>query len=641
MPHALHRLRRTLRPVLRSPGYALTLVLTTAMGVGLTAAVLATVRAGTAYVPQSAAPAFDRALPGMTGSGWSAGVRGMAEIQHGGVVTVLWVVFGAAVLVLAGTCVNAAALVLSRVSARRHELTMRAVLGAPPARVAARAAAEAGGLAALGAALGLVLGFGGLLAMRATFPGEGAWLAGALDARTVLTAAGIPVAVALLFAGLPALAATRGNLHGQLTVGSRATPGRHEGWVRRVVTIAQLAASMALLASAGALLRSAAPEGAGATPGFDPRDTLTLTLRVPAPLAADVDARAAYLGAALAGLREVPGVRDASLAAPGAWLGLGPQDNVTSRCPVCYEAGVRTSYLTSEVRHNGLPTPVLTGGARYFSVSPGYFRALGAEVVHGREFTVRDDRRGARVALINIALARKLFPNANPVGHSLLPHGFATPAYTVVGVVADPAPGGLAETPDPMPAAYFSALQHPPRTVDVALRAAGDPLALVPAVEGALAKTAPGASLAGVGTMEEVLARHRAPAVWFARVLAALAGFAALLTAAGVYGVVAFGVARRRREIGVRMALGARRGQVVRHVVGQGLRMARTGAFLGTVLGLALGRGMQSAFQDVQPFDPAAYLAVAALLAATALLASFGPARRAARVDPMVSLQAE
>ena len=641
------QLGRTLRTLGRSRGYTAAAVLVTALGAGLALAVLATVRAGTTWTPAPEAPAFDRAVPGVPGAGWTEELRTVPEVAHAGVEEALGLVFGVAVLVLAGTCVTVAALVLSRMTARRHELSVRAALGAAPARVAAGTAAETLLVALAGAALGAAAGVAGLGILRAAWPGEAApWLATAPDARSLLLAAGLPVLAAVLSSAVPAFAAARGDLHRHLTTGSRATAGRYDGWLRRVITVAQVAVSMALLTGALALVRSAAPPAArAANPGFDPRDTLTLRMEVPARLAADAEGRAAYLGAALAELRALPGVRGASLSTPGAWLGIGPEDRVTTRCRGCYEAGRSLEptpvHAVAWGRNTGINLPSLVGTARHFSVSPGYFRALGLPLLGGRELGAGDGPDAPPAVVINAAMARRLFPNAEPVGQRLLPNGMFTTAYLVVGVVGDARPGGVADTVEPVPAVYFSALQHPPRAVAVAVRAAGNPLAMAPAVGRALRRSAPGARLGEMETMEAVLARHRAPAAWFAGVLGALAAFAAFLCAAGVYAVVAFHVSRRRREIGIRMAVGAREGQVVRHVVGQGARVTRMGVGIGALAALALGRGLEEGFRGVHPYDPATYLAVALLLAAAALLASLGPARRAARVDPTIALQAE
>jgi cell division protein FtsX len=213
--------------------------------------------------------------------------------------------------------------------------------------------------------------------------------------------------------------------------------------------------------------------------------------------------------------------------------------------------------------------------------------------------------------------------------------------YTVVGVVGDVQPAGLGSPSIAVPTLYLPAARHPPAVAAVAVRTAGDPLARAPAIEAALRAGAPGARVADVMTMEERLARYRAPIGWFAAVLGAVAAFAVVLCSGGVYAVVAFGVARRRREIGVRMALGARPGQVVRHEVGGGMRLARAGALLGFLAAVGLARGLQEVFRGVDPRDGTVYAAAALLLAAVSLVASWIPARAAARVDPAISLRTE
>jgi predicted lysophospholipase L1 biosynthesis ABC-type transport system permease subunit len=243
--------------------------------------------------------------------------------------------------------------------------------------------------------------------------------------------------------------------------------------------------------------------------------------------------------------------------------------------------------------------------------------------------------------VVNQAFANRLFPGGEPLGKriALLPHG---PRYTVVGVVGDLSPRGTGTPMAPEPALYLPARRHPPRTAGLAVRATGgDPRALAPAVEAAVRAAMPGARLSEVMTMEERLAAYDAPLRWFAAVLAAVAAAALLLSSAGVYAVVAYGVARRTREIGVRMALGALARQVVRHVVGGGLRLARTGTILGALMGFGVAQTLSMRFRGIPLFDAPTWVLVPMALAAVTLVASWIPARRAARVDPMVALRSD
>ncbi|HYH79621.1 MAG TPA: FtsX-like permease family protein, partial [Longimicrobium sp.] len=281
----------------------------------------------------------------------------------------------------------------------------------------------------------------------------------------------------------------------------------------------------------------------------------------------------------------------------------------------------------------------LVGPTRNMTVSPGWFGTLGVRVLKGREMTEAD--RGRRVAVINRAFAGRLYPRGEPVGKPLSPTGFFGTTYTVVGVVDDVAPSGPGTPQARAPAMYLSTDQHPPTTAAVAVRTTGDPMRLAPAVTAALRSAIPGARVGEAMAMQARLARYRAPLGWFAAVLGAVAASALLLCVAAVYGVVAYGVARRTREIGVRMALGAREGQVVRHVLGGGVRLARGGAIFGAMLAVGTGQTVAHFFRGIPVLEPVTYAVVAAVLGGAAIAASWFPARRAARLDPLEALRAE
>ncbi|HEX8904070.1 MAG TPA: FtsX-like permease family protein, partial [Longimicrobiaceae bacterium] len=449
--------------------------------------------------------------------------------------------------------------------------------------------------------------------------------AAAPDAAALAIACGVPALATLLCTALPARHAGRGNLHANLTVGSRSTPGRYDAWVRRVLAVAQFTGSMGLLVGAGLLVRGSAPHAGAAGPGFDPRDTLTLRLQAPPSLQSDPAARARAFSAALGSVQALPGVRAAAFATPEAWLGLGPWDEVTTYCDRCFMSGAFT--------------PIIHGSTRHLAVSPGWAATLGIAVVRGRELGPQD--AGRRVVVINQAMGALLYPAGQPVGQelSLQRRG---PHYTVVGIVGDVAPTGPGTPNERVPALYLPADLHPPTTVGMAVRAAdGNPRALEPAVRAALRQALPGAAIGEVMTMEERLARYAAPLRWFAAVLAAVAAAALLLCSGGVYSVVAYGVARRTREIGVRMALGARVWQVVRHVVAGGMRMARTGTMLGGLMAIGVAQTLALQFRGVAMGDAAVWLLVPVILATVTVVASWIPARRAARADPMEALREE
>ena len=615
--HALRSLRR-------APGHAVGTALTLACGCGAALPLIAAARAGLAWHPPFEQPPFGRIEGGGAG-GWTGVLRNPVELRLDGERAMLYVLLAAGLLVLAATCVNAGALVLTRASARRHERALRAALGAGPERLLAQGVVEGAALALAGCLLGLALGVGALRVLQSTWPAARALLSGAPDAVSVALALGFPAAVVLLFTLAPARSAGRGDLHAHLAVGERATPGPYDAWVRRVLAVAQFTASMGLLIGAGVLVRGSVPDARTASPGFDTHDTLTLRLETPAALQRRPAARAAALGAAVAAVRALPGVRAAALGSPDAWLNLGPLDDVTSFCRECWLGMIAT--------------PVLHGATRTLVVSPGWFATLGAPLLRGREIEPRD--AGTRVAVINQAFAARLFPGGEPLGKrvALLPHG---PRYTVVGIVGDISPRGTGTPLAPAPSMYLPAERHPPSAAGLAVRAAdGDPRALAPAVEAAVRAAMPGARMSEVMTMEERLALYDAPLRWFAAVLAAVAAAALLLSSGGVYAVVAYGVARRTREIGVRMALGARVRQVVRHVLGGGLRLARTGTILGAMMGFGVAQTLSMRFRGIPLFDAPTWVLVPAVLAAVTIVASWIPARRAARVDPMAALRSD
>jgi virulence-associated protein VagC len=242
--------------------------------------------------------------------------------------------------------------------------------------------------------------------------------------------------------------------------------------------------------------------------------------------------------------------------------------------------------------------------------------------------------------MINQALGAILYPGGEPLGKEL---SFTAKGahYRIVGIVGDVAPKGPGTPSARAPALYLPASLHPPAVAGVAIRARGDPLVLEPAVRAALLRAVAGATVGEAMTMEARLDRYAAPLRWFAAVLMAVAAAALLLCSGGVYAVVAYGVGRRTQEIGVRMALGARAGQVVRHVLAGGLRMARKGTILGALMALGVAQTLANEFRGVPVADLFVWLAVPTLLVAVALVASWIPARRAARIDPMAALRDE
>jgi putative ABC transport system permease protein len=614
--------RRTRAPGVRSSRGAVAWVaLALASGIGLGAALLGVVRGAA----RADAPYADPLLRG-AGAEWlppsTPERQSIPEVQGMALDLFLAILLALTILTLAITLVSLLVLVLARAAGRRPEVALRAALGARQGRLVAQLLGEARLPLLLGAAAGLTLGMGGAFLLHATWPyGPPPWGHPQLGGWSA-AAWGAAIAAATLLAWIsPARVAGRRDLRRYLSTGGRATAGRGEALMRQTLAVAQIAACLVLLTGAALLLRAfAGPPEEGRGPGFDASDTLTVRITLPV-------AQGEVLPRMARELSELPGVRDVSLASPGAWVGLAPTERVTAVCGEC-SVGVMLS-------------PVNRGPARIHTVSPGFFAALGAPLLRGRELADTDAAGEPRVAVISTAFANRLFPGGEPLGKGVQLGGRQGDWYTVVGVVGDLAAEGIGTGAEPVAALYLSALQHPAAALDVAVRTEGEPLALLPAVEAVVGALWPGATISQAMTMEEYLARFRAPLRWFAFLFAAVTGIALLFAATGLRNVMAHLVARRTREIGVRMALGARVRDVMRLILRQGGRLAVIGTVLGLIGAVPLARLLQIYVSGVVPFDGGAFSLIAALLAVVALGASLGPALRAARVDPQVALGAE
>lgn len=572
------------------------------------------------------------ALEGLLGRGrgLADARRGIADIQRTSLAELLRMLGAAALLALGLSCLNASLLLLARGAVRRPEMAVRCALGATRGRLLRGLLGEGVVRGLAGAALGVALGGAGIAVLRGTWPtGLAPWLDGRAPAGAVLVSVALPLLTAVAFGLVPLTGARERALRAALGSGGRATAGPREGQLRRHLTVAAVASSLTLLIGAGLLLRGfGAGPGSGAVPDHA-ADTLMLRLALPPGMAAPEE-RAAYLDQLLRRVAAVPGVRAESLSSPGAWAGLGSEELV--------HAFTGSGGPAGKVLPVGTVKPV-----RYHAVAPGYFRASGIVPVAGREFAAGDGLGAPGVVVINETFAHRVFPWQDPIGKQVQLGGMSLDGefHTVVGVVPDARVPGLGTGSVPDPALYLSALQAPPAEVDLALRVAGDPLLVLPAVEHALSRLRPAALPRDPMTLAQRHQAHRAPLRWLAGIFAALALLVALLAALGLYGVVSYSVERRTREMGIRMAVGANAASVVRLVVGEGVRLAARGALLGVAGALCLGRLLQYLFHGVRPLDPAVFGTSALLLGAVAVLASYRPARAAARVDPVIALRSE
>lgn len=633
-------LRRGLRSLRRSPRFTIPAIGTIALGIGLGAPLLSLAARGMDHPDPLSAPlgievpttrdggpigrpttALERLLGASPSLGES--VRSPLEIQREDVAELLRTVDLVGFLALAIAAVDLVLLLLIRGGVLAREMAVRGALGATPRRLLQRASGEGALLALMGTAAGLIVAACGVALLRASWPeGMAAWLDGPLPFAAVALAVGGPAVVVVVSASM----ATRGGREAVLRshlAAARTTPGPRAGAHRARLTTAAVAGSAVLLVAAGVLLRSFGGSAAADVAGLDLSDTLTLQIALPP---ADQEERARTLERLLDRLAAEPGVRAAALSSPGAWTGLGAEELVHA--------------LTGEPSAPGWLRP-----ARFHAVGPGYFAALGLPVVAGREFDRGDGRDAASVVVVDEIFAWRIFRGVDPLGKQIQLGGVSLDGefHTVVGVVRQPRVRGIGSPSEPMPAIYLPALQQPPSRVALAVRAgeAGDPFALVAAVEGAVRAAAASASVSEVMTMQERLARAAAPLRWFGGVFAVAAALALALAAAGVHGVVAYGVATRTREIGIRLAVGATPASIVRMVLAECARITGRGLLLGLAAALCVARLLSFLFHGVDSLDPVVYAVTTTLLAVVSLTAALGPARAAAAIAPAIPLREE
>lgn len=527
------------------------------------------------------------------------------------------VLFGAVLLVLLIACGNVANLLLARSAAREREFALRAALGAERARIVRQLLTEGLLLAAAGAVLGVLLAAWGLDALLSVAPRQIRQLTDVRVDRAVLAfSAGLTIATTLVFALVPALRASRVDLATSLKDGGRGTAGAPAARLRTALVIAQVAVCLFLLVGAGLLLRSFARILA-VSPGFEAEGAIAADLAPAGPAYADPGVRERYFEAAVRAVAAVPGVS----AAGG--ISLIP---MRGRYGQTYE-------IEGYERAGGEPLPT----DEFRNVLPGYFPAMRQRLLAGRDLTAADDAKAPPVVLVNEAWVRRYFPGREAIGRRLkIDTDLHRDAWwTIVGVVSDAREYGLDE-PVP-PVFYYSSPQEPPDVMTVVARGRVKPEAL----REALSKIDATQPVDRVLPLEDVLATSLAARRFPLQLLGAFAALALLLSAVGIYGVTSYGVAQRTREIGVRMAIGASGGVVVRMVLGGALRMVGLGLAIGTAGALAGSRLIAAQLYGVSPQDPATYLIFAAVLALVALAASGIPALRATRIDPMAALRAE
>lgn len=525
----------------------------------------------------------------------------------------------AVVFVLLIVCANVGNLLLARATGRTREVAVRLTMGAGRARIVRQLLTESAALALMGGAVGAVLAAWLARFIDSAIP-QDLYRAGAISVGPLALAVtlGISIVAALVCGLAPALQFTRPNIADTLRKGDAASRGGTRGSrLRRVLVASEIAMATMLLFGA-VLMFETFNAVQNIDVGFEPKDLFTASVTMPTSGYAEASDVVRFQDSLLEATAALPGVEVAA--------GVNP-------LPLNFEM------FGQDFRIDPGNTARLFAGA--FWVTPNYFRAIGMPVVLGRSFSAQDRDGAPRVVMINSRMAELYFSGGNPVGstiHLKEDEGMFEPA-TIIGVVGDSKSFLLNE--DTGAQVYLPQAQEPSRRLFLVLKTASDPLDITGSVRSEVARLDPLMPLGGVRSMEQVVEESRVMWSGSAAGLGALGAAALILSIMGIYGVVSFFVGQRRREIGVHMAMGADRKDILRLVLGEGATMTLIGVGIGLLGSIALGRVMQGLLYGVSGLDPTALVVTSLILVATALAACYVPARRASRVDPMHALRYE
>jgi putative ABC transport system permease protein len=565
----------------------------------------------------------DSYLPSL---GWRVDAAPLAERVVGDVRPALLVLLGAVGFVLLIGCANVANLLLARATTRDREIAIRTALGGGRSRLIRQLLTESLLLALIGGALGLALAVWGTDALGRL---AALHLPRARDIGVdwnVLGFTGLVVLVTGIGFGLiPALQTTRPDLQSVLKDSGRgSSAGAPRARVRSALVVAEVAIALVLLAGAGLLLRSFERLLAVET-GFNPDNLLTLQVWLPWPNEAEKgryftqEQRLAFYDRAVEQVRQVPGVQNVAL---------------TTRLPL---RGRNNTRLTIEGRTPppDEPPPI----AEFRAVTPSYFETMQIPILRGEGLPEFADSASAGTAVINRTMSEKYFPNDDPIGRRVQVFGSDGPWLTIRGVVGDVRQIGLEEPP--FEELYMSARTNAGQEMAMIVRTSGDPESRAAAVTRAIRSADPEQPVFAVMSMDRLIANASAERRFSLLLLTLFAAIALVLSAIGIYGVMAYTTTQRRHEIGIRLALGAGGSDVLRLVVGQGMRLVLIGLATGLLGAWGLSRVLSSQLFGITAQDPVTYSMVALLLGGVALAATWLPARRATRVDPMISLRSE
>jgi putative ABC transport system permease protein len=550
--------------------------------------------------------------------GWTTTVRSFYEwLVPDTTRQSLLILLGAVGLVLLIACGNVVNLLLARGAARQRELSIRSALGASRLRVTRQLLIECALIAVFAALVGVAIAAGSIQLLTAFGPSSMARLDElSIDLQVMGFALVISLTTMMAFGLLPALQASRRNPQDALRTDSRGAIGGGGKNIRAALTVAEVALSVALLIGAGLLIRSFS-QAQQVEPGFSIDRLMTARVSLPSSAYPDGAQRWGFYQRLLIDLRGRPGIDAAAISS-------GP--------PLSGGSTIGDVRLPSQPNEQGMST-----GWRL--VSPGYFSALGIPL-RGRDFTPADGEKSQRVAIISAALAQKYFPNQDPIGRTIVMRSFGDQEQTIIGVAGDVKSFGLDQ--DAGFVFYGSASQYTGwNPMTLVWRAAGDAAVSIDTVRAAVRAADPALPISDVVSMDALFEGALGPRRFNAYLLAAFAVVAVALAAIGLFGVMAYLVSQRTREIGVRVALGASSGEVFRWILGRGLLLASIGAAIGVTGAFFLTRLIQSLVFSVSTRDPWTFVAVPLGLIGVAAVACWIPAHRAMRIDPVVALRAE
>lgn len=556
--------------------------------------------------------------------GWSASVAPLREHEIGEYKTVLQLMMGAVAFVLLIACGNVANLLLSRAAARHREMAIRGALGAGRLRIVRQLLTESVLLAFGGATVGVVIAMWGLDFVVAAVPADKPfWMVFTVDGRVLAFTAAVALGTGVLFGLAPAWQVTRVDLHDSLKEGSRgAGTGGGRQRLRHTLVVAEVALSLVLLVGAALMIQSFL-KLQQVDPGFDRRNILASTVVLSGSRYDSTRARTTFFEDLLPRLRGLPGVTHVA----------------ASQAPPLSGSNSSSTFTVE-----GQPTKAGDEPeANWQAVTGGYLTLLGVPISHGRDLDDRDVRDSLLVAVVNRTMAERYWPGENALGRRFRFGGgegdTANPWFTVVGVAGNVRHERLGAPPENQ--FYIVYSQAPYRGMIVLLRTAGEPAALAAAMRREFRAVNAQLPVFQLQTMDDMYRESMWEQRLYSTMFGAFAAVALLLAAVGLYGVMAYMVTLRTHEIGVRMALGAQRGDMLRMVVRQGIRLTALGVVIGLIGAFAVTGTLKNFLYGVTPSDPATFLGIPLVLSLIALLASWVPARRATRVDPMLALRYE